>query len=148
MTNMNMGIGAMFGSNDSETGNSIWLGVNMPNMTGGKFGLEYNKGSEHWKSFTFGEDTMAASKLATRGSAIEAYWNQPLIDDIFTMQVRYTQIDYDYTGSSGFFGDGGGSSSMDDMKKALNSSNQDIVQMAGSQIETAQDLRVNFRYRY
>ena len=132
------------GSADSETGNSIWLGAVMPNMTGGKFGLEYNKGSEHWKAFTFGEDTMAASKINARGSAYEAYWTQPLVKDVFSMQIRYTYIDYDYTGSDGFFGDGGMANSMSDMKMAAGMGNV----MAASQIESASDLRVYFRYRY
>ena len=132
----------MFGSADSETGNSIWVGAVMPNLTGGKFGLEYNKGSEHWKAFTFGEDTMAASKLNTRGSAYEAYWSQPLIKNVFSMQVRYTYIDYDYTGSDGFFGDGGTSYSMAQATAAYNAG------MGPDTIESASDLRVYFRYRY
>jgi hypothetical protein len=135
----------MLGSLDSETGNSIWVGATMPNMTGGKFGIEYNKGSEHWKAFTFGEDTMAASKLNARGSAYEAYWSQPLIKNVFSMQVRYTYIDYDYTGSDGFFGDGGQAMSMSDMKMAYDMMGS---AMAGAQIESASDLRVYFRYRY
>lgn len=126
---------AMLGSTDSETGSSYWLGINIPNLTGGKFGLEYNHGDKYWKAFTYGEDTMIGSKLNTRGSAIEAYWSQPLIKKIFSMQVRYTSITYDYTGSNGFFGMGGNPMEIDDPQ-------------AASQIETAQDLRVYFRYRY
>jgi len=128
---------SMLGSSDSETGHSIWVGAVMPNLTGGKFGIEYNEGSEHWRPFTYGEDTMIGSKLAARGNAIEAYWTQPLIDDTFSMQVRYTQIDYDYTGSDGFFGDGGTPYKIGSAEaKAMNA------------IESASDLRVYFRYRY
>ncbi|MDY0116009.1 MAG: DUF3373 family protein [Sulfurimonadaceae bacterium] len=133
---------AMFGETESKTGNSIWLGATMPNFIGGKFGLEYNKGSKHWKAFTFGEDTMAASKLNARGSAYEAYFTQPLIKDVFSMQVRYTYIKYDYTGSDGFFGDGGAAYSMSDAKNAA------LAGMGPDVIEKAQDLRVYFRYRY
>lgn len=141
-----MDTGAMMGSDESETGSSIWLGVNMPNLTGGRFGLEYNKGDKYWRPFTYGEDTMAGSKLATRGTAIEAYWTQPLISDAFSMQVRYTSIKYDYTGSNGFFGDGGASYSMEEAK-ALNDA---FGALGGGYdpVETAQDLRVYFRYRY
>jgi len=128
---------SMLGSAESETGNSIWVGAVMPNLTGGKFGLEYNKGSEHWRPFTYGEDTMIGSKLAARGSAYEAYWTQPLIKNVFSMQVRYTYIDYDYTGSDGFFGDGGTPYKIDSAEAA-----------AMNSIETASDLRVYFRYRY
>ncbi|MEA3228015.1 MAG: DUF3373 family protein [Campylobacterota bacterium] len=127
----------MMGSIDNESGTSIYVGVQTPNMTGGKFGLEYNEGSEYWRSFTYAEDTMIGSKMAVRGNAIEAYWSQPLIKNIFTMQVRYTQLNYDYTGSNGFFGDGG-----TPMKLA------DAQAMGMDPVETAQDLRVYFRYQY
>ena len=127
----------MLGSIDNESGSSIYAGIQMPNMTGGKFGLEYNQGSKYWRSFTYAEDSMIGSKMATRGNAIEAYWTQPLIDNIFTMQVRYTQINYDYTGSNAFFGDGGTPMKLSDAKA-----------MGMDPVETAQDLRVYFRYRY
>jgi hypothetical protein len=127
----------MLGSTDDETGSSIYLGLVMPNLTGGKFGLEYNQGSKYWRPFTYGEDTMAGSKLATRGTAYEAYWSQPIIDDVFSMQVRYTRMNYDYTGSNAFFGDGGTPMSMSDAKAA-----------GMDPVETAQDIRVYFRYRY
>lgn len=130
----------MLGSNDSETGSSIWLGVNMPNLTGGRFGLEYNHGSKYWRPFTYGEDTMAASKMATRGDAYEAYWTQPLIGDVFSMQVRYTYMKYNYSGSDGFFGDGGTSIDLDDSAT--------LAMYGMDPVEKAQDLRVYFRYRY
>ena len=128
---------SMLGSSDSETGTSYWIGTQMPNLTGGKFGLEYNHGSEHWRAFTYGEDTLAGSKMAVRGNAYEAYWTQPIVDKVFSMQIRYTYLDYDYTGSSGFFGDGSSSFSMDSNEAA----GMDAV-------ESASDLRVYFRYRY
>ena len=128
---------AMLGSLDKESGSSIWIGTQMPNLTGGKFGLEYNKGSKYWRSFTYGEDTMIGSKLAVRGSAIEAYWTQPLIDDVFSMQLRYTKIDYDYTGSNAFFGDAGTPMSMAQAKT-----------FGMDPVESAQDIRLYFRYRY
>jgi hypothetical protein len=132
---------AMLGSLDKETGTSYWIGTQMPNLTGGKFGLEYNHGSEYWRPFTYGEDTMVGSKMAVRGSAYEAYWTQPL-GKAFSMQLRYTYLDYDYTGSDAFFGDAGAPMSMSDVKQA---------QAGGMQIDavdTAQDIRVYFRYRY
>ena len=128
---------AMLGSTDKESGTSYWLGAQVPNLTGGKFGLEYNHGSKYWRPFTYGEDTMVGSKMAVRGNAYEAYWTQPLISKVFSMQVRYTYLDYDYTGSNGFFGDGGTPVSMAD------------AQAAGMDpVETAQDLRVYFKYSY
>jgi hypothetical protein len=132
---------SMLGSTDSETGNSIWVGAVMPNLTGGKFGVEYNQGSKYWRPFTYGEDTLAGSKLATRGKAYEVYWTQPLVEDVFSMQVRYTKMDYDYTGSNGFFGDGGAPTSMSDVKASTGIQSMDAI-------ESASDLRVYFRYRY
>jgi len=134
MLGMNMGNGDGL---KSKTGNSVWVAATMPNFTGGTFGLEWNRGSKDWKAFTFGEDTMAASKLNTRGNAYEAYWTQPLIDDVFSMQIRYTYIEFDYTGSDGFFGNGGMAMSMSDAQA-----------MGMDPVETASDLRVYFRYRY
>ncbi len=127
----------MLGSADSETGTSFWLGAQIPNLTGGKFGLEYNHGSKYWRPFTYGEDTMIGSKLAARGDAYEAYWTQPLIKDVFSMQVRYTYIKYKYTGSDGFFGDGGTPMTMSEAQG-----------MGMDPVEKAQDIRVYFRYRY
>ena len=137
MGTINMVGNSMLGSDESETGHSIWLGAVMPNLTGGKFGLEYNHGSKYWRPFTYGEDTMIGSKLAARGNAYEAYWSQPIIKDVFSMQIRYTYLDYEYTGSNGFFGDGGTPMSMSEAKA-----------MGMDPVETAQDIRLYFRYRY
>ncbi|MDK9692786.1 MAG: DUF3373 domain-containing protein [Sulfurimonas sp.] len=134
---MGMDANSMLGSDEDEAGTSIWLGAQMPNLTGGKFGLEYNHGSKYWRPFTYGEDTMIGSKMAVRGDAYEAYWTQPLIKDVFSMQLRYTYLEYDYTGSNGFFGDGGTPFSMSEAKA-----------MGMDPVETAQDIRVYFRYRY
>ena len=132
-----MATNGMLGSDEKESGTSYWIGTQMPNLIGGKFGLEYNHGSKYWRPFTYGEDTMIGSKMAVRGSAIEAYWTQPLIGKVFSMQVRYTKLDYDYTGSNAFFGDGGTPMSMSEARAA-----------GMDPVESAQDLRVYFRYRY
>lgn len=134
----------MLGSTKKERGNSIWLGVNVPGFLGDdSFGLEYNKGSKYWRSFTYGEDTMIGSKLATRGNAIEAYWNVPLIDDALTFQLRYTKIDYDYTGSNFFFGDLTGTPMDLAMATMMN-------QQMGmpAPVESASDLRATLRYKF
>jgi hypothetical protein len=80
---------------------------------------------------------MIGSKMAVRGNAYEAYWTQPIIDKVFSMQVRYTYLDYDYTGSDGFFGDGG-------TPYKIGSTEANSI----NAVETAQDIRVYFRYRY
>lgn len=129
----------MLGSTDSETGTSILVGLVVPAMVTerGKIGIEYNQGSEFWRPFTYGEDTMIGSKLAARGSAFEAYYNQPLVEDILKMQLRYTSIKYDYTGSQGFFGDEGAPIAIDDAKA-----------VGMDPIESATDLRFSITYNY
>jgi hypothetical protein len=82
---------------------------------------------------------MIGSKLAARGNAYEAYWTQPIIGDIFSMQIRYTYIDYEYSGSNGFFGDAGTPMSMSDAED---------MGIGDRVVDKAQDLRVYFRYRY
>jgi len=132
----------MLGSNEKKTGSSYWVGLQMPAVVtedgeDGRIGLEYNHGSRYWRSFTYGEDTLAASKLATRGDAFEAYWTQPLMGKAFTAQLRYTYIDYDYTGSQFFFGDDGTPYSYDAAET-----------MGMLPVEKAQDIRFYLRYRY
>ncbi|NWF66873.1 MAG: DUF3373 domain-containing protein [Campylobacterales bacterium] len=129
----------MLGSTESETGTSYWLGAQFPALIteNGKIGLEFNHGSKYWRNFTYGEDTLAASKLAARGDAYEVYFNQPLIKDILSMQIRFTHIAYDYTGSQGFFGADGTPMSM-----------AEATAMGMDPIEKIDDLRVYFRYRY
>jgi hypothetical protein len=114
-TNPNTG-SAMLGSTESETGTSYWFGAQLPVDDKGVFGLEYNHGSEYWRPFTYSEDTMIGSKMATRGDAIEAYFTYQLTDAL-SAQIRYTKIDYDYTGSNGFFGNySGASNKISDLK--------------------------------
>ena len=84
---------------------------------------------------------MIGSKMATRGNAYEAYWTQPIIKkdgkSVFSMQIRYTYLDYDYTGSNGFFGNYGAPVEIGS-----------AAAIAMNAVESAQDLRVYFRYRY
>jgi hypothetical protein len=73
----------MLGSPDSEIGTSVWLGVNAPcpiSPDDSRIGFEWNQGSKYWRSMTYGEDTYAGSKIATRGQAWEVYRNQKLTD--------------------------------------------------------------------
>jgi hypothetical protein len=130
----------MLGSSKSEAGYSVWVGLQMPSLMSedGRWGVEYNKGSAYWRSITYGEDTNIGSKIATRGDAYEAYFTEPLVDDILSLQVRYTYIDYKYSGSNGFFGDTTGSSTL------INSN----MPMASNYADTAQDIRFYLRYRY
>lgn len=113
---------AMLGSPDDETGTSYWVGAYLPVSDGsgenyGSIGLEYNHGSQYWRPFTYAEDTMIGSKVAARGDAWEANYTYQ-ITKALSLQARYVNIDYDYTGSQGFFGNySGASMDIDDLKK-------------------------------
>ncbi|MDD2698053.1 MAG: DUF3373 family protein [Arcobacteraceae bacterium] len=128
----------MLGSDKSETGSSVYLGVQMPCLLteDGRIGIEWNKGSKYWRSFTYGEDTLAGSKLATRGTALEIYYTKPLMKAL-SFQIRHTRMKYDYTGSQGFFGDDGMPMTMAEAQGfGLNP------------IEKATDTRAYVRYRF
>jgi hypothetical protein len=87
---------------------------------------------------------MAGSKMATRGNAYEAYYTQPLIGKTLSFQVRYTYMDYDYTGSDMFFGATGTPIKIDDIK--ANPAKYGVD--PNTVVDTAQDLRFYVRYRY
>ncbi|MCX6073920.1 MAG: DUF3373 family protein [Campylobacterales bacterium] len=132
----------MLGSPDSQTGYSYWIGTQMPSLISeeGKWGVEFNHGSKYWRPITYAEDTLIGSKIATRGDAYEVYFTEPLVDDILTFQLRYTYIDYKYSGSNGFFGSTTGTPM---------SMNEAIGAGAGSMVvDKAQDIRAYIRYKF
>jgi len=130
----------MLGSTDSKFGSSWYGGVQIPCLLyeGARWGFEYNQGSQYWRSMTYGEDTIIGSKIAARGQAYEAYYTFPLIGKILTGQLRYTYIDYDYTGSNAFFGADGTPMKISDLPAT----------MKGQYVDTASDFRFYVRYRY
>ena len=134
--------GAMLGSPDKEIGTSYWLGAqwNCLLMDNAKVGVEYNHGSQYWRSFTYAEDTVAGSKMATRGDAYEIYLTKSIMEGL-SFQARYTYMDYDYTGSNGFFGNTTGMAM--DIEKVKGN-----PKMASQIVETAQDLRFYLRYQF
>jgi len=140
LTMPNMMTGDMSEMGKSHTGWSIYAGAQFPAMITdeGRIGLEYNHGSKYWRSLTYGEDTLIGSKLAARGDAYEVYFTQPLLGKVLSMQLRYTYIDYKYTGSNSFFGADGVAMDIDD---AYASGMMDPV-------DKAQDFRAYIRYRY
>ena len=84
----------------SQSGESIWVGAIIPDglTDAGKFGFEYNYGSQYWTPMTWAEDTAMGSKIAVRGDAYEAYWNFNLFGvKYLPSQVRYTYAQHDYT---------------------------------------------------
>lgn len=150
MSKTNPGNGkSMLGSMDDKVGTSWWIGVQMPAVItkDGKIGLEYNKGSKYWRSFTYGEDTMVGSKLAARGSAKEAYYIQPILGKTLTAELRYTRIDYDYTGSNAFFGDDGTPQEVGSAMGWMNTGGAGTY-YALSPVKTATNSMFYLRYRY
>jgi hypothetical protein len=147
---------SMLGSPNDESGTSYWFGALLPVTDDGVFGMEYNHGSQYWRSFTYGEDTMIGSKLATRGDAYEAYFTYK-INKALSAQVRYTKIDYDYMGSQGFFGNTSGNAmKIDDVKKGAAAYDAGYItpettmakNMLPNIVESADDFRFYIRYRF
>jgi len=133
---------------ESHTGYGAWVGLQIPSLItdGGRWGAEWNYGSQYFRPITYGEDTLIGSKVATRGNAYEVYFTEPLVGNMLTFQVRYTYLDYDYTGSNGFFGStSGASSSLDDVKKFEKMTGMPV---SGNYVDTAQELRAYIRYRF
>ena len=146
-------IGADYG--EAKSGTSYWFGAYLPVTDGennyGKLGLEYNHGSQYWRPFTYGEDTMIGSKLAARGDAWEVNYTYQ-INDALSAQLRYTSIDYDYTGSNGFFASGGTPIKISDLKTWASNPADPRFQLANgmlpSVVEKATDARFYIRYRF
>ena len=129
----------MLGSPDSEVGTSVWLGVNAPCPIlpdSAKIGFEWNKGSKYWRSMTYGEDTYAGSKIATRGQAWEVYRTQKLTNAL-SFGVSYVLMQYDYTGSNSFFGTDGTPMTMAEAQSA-----------GQNPVKEAQDVRAYMRYKF
>ncbi|GAX87145.1 conserved hypothetical protein [Lebetimonas natsushimae] len=121
----------MLGSTQKKTGHSFWIGADMPGFgDNDRFGVSYVYGSKYWRSFTYGEDTLAGSIAAVRGHAYDVYYNHEIIPHL-TAQLRYTYIDYAHPGSDAFFGDMG---------------DPDLT--AFSYVKKAQDIRAYIRYNF
>ncbi len=129
----------MLGSTDSKTGHSFWIGANAPcpmSPDNAKVGIEWNKGSKYWRSMTYGEDTMAGSKIAARGTAWEIYRHQQLTKAL-SFGLSYSYIKYDYTGSNAFFGAEGTPMTMAQAQT-----------MGQNPVEKAKDFKAYMRYRF
>lgn len=129
----------MLGTTESKSGHSFWLGVNAPcpiSPDDARIGLEWNKGSKYWRSMTYGEDTMAGSKIAARGTAWEIYRNAKITDSL-SWHLSYTYIKYDYTGSNAFFGAEGAPMTM-----------SQAIGAGQDPVEEAQNISTYVRYRF
>ncbi len=90
------------GVGEDHNGYSIYVGVQIPAPMG-KFGLEYNYGSEYWTPFTQAQDDVLGSKLATRGQVGEAYYIFDINPRTF-IKLAGLYYDYEYTGSGSVLG--------------------------------------------
>jgi hypothetical protein len=136
------GNGGMLGSYESQTGYSYWIGTQFPSLISdeGRWGAEFNHGSNYWRPITYGEDTLIGSKIAARGDAYELYFTEPLVDDILSFQLRYTYINYDYSGSNGFFGSTTGT--------PMSMGDAVAFGAGGMVVDKAQDIRAYLRYKF
>lgn len=82
---------------DAKDGYGLYVGIQMP-APYGKFGLEYNYGSEYWTPFTQAQDDPIGSKLATRGHVGEAYYIFDINPKMF-IKLAGLYYDFEYTGS-------------------------------------------------
>ncbi len=102
---MGQGLLSSNGELKDRDGYSIYAGVVFPMPLDGRFGLEYNWGSQYWFNFTGAEDSLVASKLAARGQVYEAYYHQPIFGQKFFLTLGGQYYDYDYTGSGNPLGE-------------------------------------------
>lgn len=82
---------------DTQEGYGVYVGIQVPAPMG-KFGLEYNYGSEFWTPFTQAQDDLVGSKLSTRGHVGEAYYIFDINPRAF-IKIGGLYYDYEYTGS-------------------------------------------------
>lgn len=101
----------MGGVKEDKTGNAIYVGARYDmDSIGAKFGVEYNKGSEDWITFTPAADDMWTSKLATRGTVVELYAIKELNQKAVSrngkayFRLGYQKYEFDYTGSGNWVG--------------------------------------------
>jgi len=117
-TKTNPNSNGMLGSTDSKMGYSVWLGADMPfGEDGDRMGINVVHGSKYYRAMTYGEDTLAGSIAAVRGTAIDAYYNHTLTEHL-TTSIRATYLNYSDAGSEAFFGDGGNPDQKDYVEKA------------------------------
>lgn len=82
---------------EDEEGFGFFAGIQVPAPMG-KFGLEYNYGSEYWTPFTQAQDDALGSKIATRGHVGEAYYIFDINPRMF-IKLSGLYYDFEYTGS-------------------------------------------------
>ncbi|NDY42774.1 DUF3373 domain-containing protein [Dissulfurirhabdus thermomarina] len=104
LTTMPVGL---LGTQGSKWGWAIYTGfrytVPVDALKRPKIGFEFNYGSPHWFSFTWGSSD-PYNKLATRGKAYEVYYIQPFNRYLF-IRTGYTKINYNWSFSGYHLGE-------------------------------------------
>jgi hypothetical protein len=85
------------GDTKTKNGHAFWIGTKYSFNKKNQVGLEYNYGSRYWLSLTQGAYE-PYNKLATRGKAIEGYYNY-IVNRYAIVRFGVTDIHYKYTGS-------------------------------------------------
>lgn len=131
------------GNKKSHTGNAIYIGARYDfKKTGTKIGLEYNRGSKYWLTFTPAADDLWTSKLGTRGSVYEAYIIQELPETPIAklgkafFRLGYQYYKFKYTGSNNWIGE---PKKIDD----LNTTNPMLTQVLAP-LKSAHDIYLTF----
>jgi len=109
----------MLGSEDSETGQALWVGIDLPAMKNDRWGVQYSTGSKYWKNFSYGEDRVTGSFSSVRGNAYEAYYRKQLRKALY-LDTRVSLMKYNHAGSDGFFGITGSPDQADYVERAFN----------------------------
>ena len=96
--------GLLTNSSDSKTKNgyAFWIGGKYSINKHHQVGLEYNHGSKNWIAMTQGSHD-PYNKLATRGNAIEGYYNYIINRNAF-LRFGVVDINYNYSGSGWHIG--------------------------------------------
>ena len=102
---MGYGLLSSNGELEDRDGFSLYAGTSIGMPYKGRLGLEFNWGSKYWFNFTGAEDSLVGSKLAVRGKVYEAYYLQPLHEDVFFLKIGGQYYDYEYTGSGNPLGE-------------------------------------------
>jgi hypothetical protein len=86
------------GDTKTKNGYAFWIGGKYSINKHHQIGLEYNQGSKNWIAMTQGSHD-PYNKLATRGKAVEGYYNYIINRNAF-VKIGVVNIDYDYSGSA------------------------------------------------
>ena len=100
----NENFGLLSNSSDTKTKNgyAIWIGGKYSINKHHQVGLEYNHGTKNWIAMTQGSHD-PYNKLATRGDAIEGYYNY-VINRNAVLRFGVVDINYNYSGSEWHIG--------------------------------------------